>query len=410
MEEYKNGRWAALEVISKINAVQGFDPTAVTREVASFVNPGEKERFLPLIWKKAWARMVYPIHRCHAKITEIKDGMVAAYAAFYIDNDPGKEAIGEGFAFVSIDAFAADMVKARADAISKALGSAKSRAYTDAGFGLQFWIDDCIDDIQSIAIQQMTRGNQSLSIPVVEGDKVPAISEEAAGAEAMNKPVEVVQGGTPPKSRKTQYEVAKEANEELVMLSEQIADVVNGLMATAIGSNERRVAEKSLEAIRGKWDKISADIASKVQKPSVQEAMVKDSDYTFLTKTFDQVVIEAKMCVRSKMETQPEVEAYELLEEAAQTIEIEARQNLQNSQMTVFMMSLEEARNVRSTCGSYSGRTIGEIYEDKVTRQILPKLFERSADKKERLAIKTLITSDLELMAYCERNGKALEV
>lgn len=409
-EEKKNGRQAALEVISKINAVEGFDPTAVTKEVASSENPGQKENFLPLIWKKAWARMVYPLHRCHAQIKEIKDGMVAAYAAFYVDNDPSKEAIGEGFAFTPIDAFAADPAKARSEAISLALGSAKSRAYTDAGFGLQFWTDDCIDDLQAAAIQQ-TSGQSAPApvqpegeahpIPMAEGTKLSDLVQLSPDQEPAPE--------APQKSRKTQYEVAKEENEELVRLAGQLPGMVDALMAAAVGSTEYDAAKKAMATVQEKWEKLSADIASKMEKPSVQASRAADSGYSFFAKTYDQVVGEAKAAARTKAAVTVENTVQTVPEPVAAPAEPDPAPS-EPSQMTVFMMSVDEARKVVSSCGSYAGKTMGELFDNSVHHQILPRLFERTDNKNERLAIKTLIESAPDLVAYCERNGKTLEV
>ena len=45
-----------------------------------------------------------------------------------------------------------------------------------------------------------------------------------------------------------------------------------------------------------------------------------------------------------------------------------------------------------------------------VTKQILPKLFERSEAMEEKVAIKIIIESDEGLMAYCERTDKDLSL
>ena len=80
------------------------------------------------------------------------------------------------------------------------------------------------------------------------------------------------------------------------------------------------------------------------------------------------------------------------------------------TQTTAFVPSVEDARKVVSTCGSYNGKTIGELYDNPVTKQILPKLFERSEAMEEKVAIKIIIESDEGLMAYCERTDKDLSL
>lgn len=80
------------------------------------------------------------------------------------------------------------------------------------------------------------------------------------------------------------------------------------------------------------------------------------------------------------------------------------------TQTTAFVPSVEDARKVVSTCGSYNGKMIGELYDNPVTKQILPKIFERSEIMEEKLAIKIIIENDEGLMAYCERNGKDLSL
>lgn len=448
-------RMEALSFIASINAIPGVDLTAVTREVASKSNPGEKENFLPLIWKKAWAREVYPLHRCHAETKEIKDGVVAAYAAFYVDNDPEKMPIGEGFAFVPIDSFAPDQLMARADAISLALGSAKSHAYTDAGFGLQFWTDDCIDDLQAASNLQMTQmtnaraeenvvspgEGEASNIPLVSGSKPETdamVSTNMSLAEMVGQTdVPTTEVSTSQRSRKSQYEVAKSENEEIVSLADQLMSAVACVVTSSIGSTEHDAAQKTVESIHDKWRKLAEDISVKMQKPSVQEAKAADDGYTFFSKTYDQVYAEAKDAARSKELTAVEVpvsisettsEQTEIVAEPNDEVPTNVTMSLADMvgagtsvsltkpvdsapvQATVFMVSVDEARSVKSTCGSYSGKSIGELFDNPVTKAILPKLFERTEVKEERIAIKTLIESDEGLMAYCERTGKDLTI
>lgn len=450
-------RMEALSFIASINAIPGVDLTSVTREVASKSNPGEKENFLPLIWKKAWAREVYPLHRCHAETKEIKDGVVAAYAAFYVDNDPEKMPIGEGFAFVPIDTFAPDPVMARADAISLALGSAKSHAYTDAGFGLQFWTDDCIDDLQAASNAQMTAntpaapaisatddGNTKNS-PVTTESEANLANDAMVSSAGMSladmvgqADVPTTETSAPQRSRKSQYEVAKSENEEIVSLADQLMSSVACVISSSIGSTEHDAAQKTVESIHEKWRKLAEDISVKMQKPSVQEAKAADDGYTFFSKTYDQVFAEAKDAARSKEVTAVEMttpatdvaEASESeVNSEEETITDSATTSLADmvvtedaslsstetvdtvpTQATVFMVSVDEARSVKSTCGSYSGKSIGELFDNPVTKAILPKLFERTEEKEEKIAIKTLIESDEGLMAYCERTGKDLTI
>lgn len=450
-------RMEALSFIASINAIPGVDLTTVTREVASKSNPGEKENFLPLIWKKAWAREVYPLHRCHAETKEIKDGVVAAYAAFYVDNDPEKMPIGEGFAFVPIDSFAPDQQMARADAISLALGSAKSHAYTDAGFGLQFWTDDCIDDLQAASNVQMTANAPvAPAMPVTDDGNTkngPVTTESEANLanDAMvsstgmsladmvgQADVPATETSAPQRSRKSQYEVAKAENEEIVSLADQLMSAVACVISSSIGSTEHDAAQKTVESIRDKWRKLAEDISVKMQKPSVQEAKAADEGYTFFSKTYDQVYAEAKDAARSKEVTAVEMAApttdvadvaesevnseEETITDSATTsladmVGIEDASSSSTEpvdstpvQATVFMESVNEARSVKSTCGSYAGKTIGELFDNPVTKAILPKLFERTEVKEEKVAIKTLIESDEGLMAYCERTGKDLTI
>lgn len=445
-------RMEALSFIASINAIPGVDLTSVTREVVSKANPGEKENFLPLIWKKAWARDVYPLHRCHAEIKEIKDGVVAAYAAFYVDNNPEKMPIGEGFAFVPIDGFAPDQQMARADAISLALGSAKSHAYTDAGFGLQFWTDDCIDDLQAASNLQMTnvRAEENVVSPGEgEASNIPLVSGHKPETDAMastnmslaemvgQTDVPTTEVSTSQRSRKSQYEVAKSENEEIVSLADQLMSAVACVVTSSIGSTEHDAAQKTVESIHDKWRKLAEDISVKMQKPSVQEAKAADEGYTFFSKTYDQVYAEAKDSARSKELTAVEVpvsvsettlEQTEIMAEPKDEVSTNVTMSLADMvgaetsvsstepvdsapvQETVFIVSVDEARSVKSTCGSYAGKTIGELFDNPVTKAILPKLFERTEVKEEKIAIKTLIESDQGLMAYCERTEKNLTI
>lgn len=413
----RDNHFTSLETISAINRVEGFDPASVTKEVLS--ENGEKGHFLPLIWKKAWARMVYPLHRCHAKITEIKDGVVAAYAAFYVDNDPVKEATGEGFAFITIDMYAPDPAKARNDAISLAIGSAKSRAYTDAGFGYQFFTDDCIDDLQKAAESRPGSCMTAASVPgessgvIPSGQKDGSLASMVLLAPSVPEEDSTEQQETPQTKRKSQYEIAKAENEELTELAVQLANTVECMEGATAGSAEHSAAEKTLEGIREKWIRLSTDIERKMQKPSVQEAKSADSGYAFFSKTYEQVLQEAESALREKTaakETYTGENSGPLPENETAGTENCTGTDAVQMVLDGTCMTEKEAMAVVSTCCAYSGKTIGELYADRATRALLPKLFERTDEPDEKRAIRTVIESDAELMAYCKRNDKDLSI
>ena len=68
--------------------------------------------------------------------------------------------------------------------------------------------------------------------------------------------------------------------------------------------------------------------------------------------------------------------------------------------------SVDEAKAFNSTHKAYAGKTLGEIYESKP--HSLFTLYERVESVEEKEAIKVIVNSDADLIAYAERNNKVL--
>ena len=69
----------AMEALQKINAVEGFDPSALAVEYTDLnsANSGEKRLRLPVMVQIGWFRLKYPEGRIAVSVTAGKDCFVA---------------------------------------------------------------------------------------------------------------------------------------------------------------------------------------------------------------------------------------------------------------------------------------------------------------------------------------------
>lgn len=159
------------EKINEINKVEGFDPSVFKKEyVDTFTNDEEVKFMLPLPYKKAWARMKYPncvLRHVNSDI-EITESYAKATVFFYENNtDPSEAYLGSGTGIAYLDNNGYSLEKSKNDMIAKAIGAAESRALYNAGFGLQFY------------------GNVELTnVEVVEEKLAPGTKEVVSNAKA----------------------------------------------------------------------------------------------------------------------------------------------------------------------------------------------------------------------------------
>lgn len=135
----------SIQAIKNINKIEGFDTDTLANTIM-VNNDGhaEEKQILLLPYKKAWARMKFPHYKMIYAEKEILNGSAHVIARFYEDkNDDENAYIGEGEAFVLIDPSDERPLDILSnEALLMAKGSAASRAFTDAGFGLQYYIDE----------------------------------------------------------------------------------------------------------------------------------------------------------------------------------------------------------------------------------------------------------------------------
>ena len=398
----------ALKLITGLYPVEGFNPQDVKREILKEDNT--KDYFLPLVWKKAWARKIYPFHRCEAELMSVKDGYVSCRAKFYVDNDVTKAHIGEGFAIITVNQYAPDPIKEKNDACLKAIGSAKARAYSDAGFGLEFFTDCEMEDIEAAAnATQVTTPDCSELLQVKEvapeySSTNPIDSAESKNsikietADEVNEPT----NETTKRCRASQYEMAKKANEELLSLREQIPSQVNSFLSSAEGSVENVAAQKSLDKIEKRWAELAKTISKKMSSQQVQADRQADVEYEFINSTYEQEFENAKNALQDSIDAVDENSNGETCVES------------DNSQGLIVVdsseLSLEDAKKFIVVTEPYAGYKLGDMYIDPVKKNILPVLFDKSDDIQEKKYLKLLIESDDMLMSYCKRNGKLLEI
>ena len=112
-----------------------------------YVQDDNNGKFLPLPAKKAWFRTRYPEGNIRYNVVTEADGYIVVEAMVYADRkDSGSEYLGFGTSFATFDQVYAESFRTDLERHlgmrTLAYGKAAARALTDAGFGLQFYIDE----------------------------------------------------------------------------------------------------------------------------------------------------------------------------------------------------------------------------------------------------------------------------
>lgn len=132
MSNQSNGKTAAVDIISSIHKVEGFDPAALAVEYTD-LNSGEKRKRLPVMAQIAWFRLVFPEGKISVNATPVKDHYVAHAKVYKNYMDPPDHFLSEATASRTHDP-ANPTVSPREWAQTAAIGV----ALRNAGFGLQF--------------------------------------------------------------------------------------------------------------------------------------------------------------------------------------------------------------------------------------------------------------------------------
>lgn len=127
-----NDKTAAIQRISAINAVEGFDPRALAVEYVDLTT-GEKRLRLPVMAQLAWFRLKYPDGRIAKTVTAGNNCFIATARVYKDYNDPADRFLAEGTASRTYLP-EKPTVSPREWAQTAAVGI----ALRDAGFGLQF--------------------------------------------------------------------------------------------------------------------------------------------------------------------------------------------------------------------------------------------------------------------------------
>lgn len=119
-----------------------------------YVKKGDNKDYLPITAKKAWFRSVYPQGNIRYKLLEKKENYVLVEARVYCNRtDPEDQYIGYGLSFATFEQVYANEFQTPLERNLGmqllANGKAAARALTDAGFGLQFYIDEPDPDEES---------------------------------------------------------------------------------------------------------------------------------------------------------------------------------------------------------------------------------------------------------------------
>ena len=174
-----NEKTAMLEVIGKINAVEGFDPSVFAVDYTD-LSSGEVRKRLPVMTQIAWFRMKYPEGRIAVTAVPNGDCFVATAKVYAHYKDGENEFLAEATAS---RAPAADKpsVSAREWAQTAAIGV----ALRNAGFGLQFAIAG--EDFSELAPNELVAAQPTSATDSVQVSAVAQEEKPVASSETMPK-------------------------------------------------------------------------------------------------------------------------------------------------------------------------------------------------------------------------------
>lgn len=132
MSNKANDKSAAVDMISTIHQLGGFDPATLAVEYTD-LNTGEKRLRLPVMSQMAWFRLVFPEGKISVTATLVKDYYVGHAKVYHNYMDPPECFLAEATASRKYDPEKPN-VSPREWAQTAAIGI----ALRNAGFGLQF--------------------------------------------------------------------------------------------------------------------------------------------------------------------------------------------------------------------------------------------------------------------------------
>lgn len=257
MSTKSNGKLSAIERITTIHQVEGFDPTALAVEYTD-LNTGEKRMRLPVMAQMAWFRLVFPEGKVSVTATLVKDYYVGQAKIYHNYMDPPECFLAEATASRKYDP-EKPTVSPREWAQTAAIGV----ALRNAGFGLQFHaagdafdqlavdeLGDLIGTLSDTAKQEPMSPSESVSNSKADD----STAEPSAQTETVQDAEETAPKDAFQKAMKMPCPIQKYSGRTLGDLL--IAGETNALIWIAekftkdpdIAAGARLICEKSLEA------------------------------------------------------------------------------------------------------------------------------------------------------------------
>ncbi len=175
-QQTASAKLAALEAISRINAVEGFDPAPLAVQYDD-LNSGESRKKLPVMVQMAWFRLKYPEGRVAISVSPGKDCFVATARVYHHFSDPPEQFLAEATASRGC-LQDKPSVSPREWAQTAAVGI----ALRNAGFGLQFGAAGDVYDGPAVnELAEISWGDTASPMPpIVEGPVPAALPPEPA--------------------------------------------------------------------------------------------------------------------------------------------------------------------------------------------------------------------------------------
>lgn len=351
------------KIINAINRVDGFHLDLLATDA---VVDGEAIKYLPVGYKKAWARLVFPNYKMLYPVREIIGKHAHVIARFYQEKtDAEDQYIGEGEAFVMINADKLEEVAAN-EALMIAKGSAASKALTEAGFGLQFYMEDIDKKLLSRPeIRTDTIAIDNLKEHVKEKlirDEVPEVSDNFP----MNAPEEDKEKEGEEKGKKKRGRPRKKAQDTVTQETPQEeSHVANDSFAVEsvidIEPLVPIVEEKQVE-------KMEEELPFQEKEPETFSSMYgaigpEEGSFVDASETDEEIPFESPNLM--------DLIGFNPNEEKEQTQDPVQKTEPVISESVETNMALEDAIEVKIDFGKHSGKSLGDLCAEGLQKDII---------------------------------------
>lgn len=192
-------------ITMELNKIDGFEPKQYLRIIEAEGQP--PKYYLDVAVRKFWFRLKYPMGKITTKLVKLTDQIAVVEARIYLDrNDPEENYISNAIAqkYFSNDLFGTKYIEL---AETAAIG----RCLANAGFGVQFALEDIDPEIVDAPIQPFYSSTDTENPIENKNEEINPTPFEEQPTETMNETVTPTSSQLPPAMQKQTKAFEQEA-------------------------------------------------------------------------------------------------------------------------------------------------------------------------------------------------------